>query len=339
MSQVYTAEDVRVYEHLRGEMEATTHGQLFQAREMSDDPPGLLHLENAYFDPLPFDREKFEWLKSEIILPLIIKPEAYEGLVESMATVLDTGEVHDHLTRGGGSLAWATNHISYADIAVLMAARAEVNVRAGHKTPNETHVAIASRLVSIFRLDMLREDGEPGYVVEDGLLFLGGYLQVVPASASGSRLRAISGHDINAPARVAYDRLLNRRLEFMLAPSGTQDKVDGTKLVMDAASRGTVKMLTEPNETRGAERLMTVPLFVDCNPFVEGEFKAAVDATHYALEPRMLYGEQDVTDMMEGIAAAGTVHKRTGTLPIEYRRRKPVERLGDIGSGMSVYKD
>lgn len=338
MSQVYTTEDTRVYEHLRGEMETSSHGGLFGVREMSDDPLGLLHLNNAYFEPIGFDRDRFEWLKEEILLQLIIKPDAYAGLVDGMSAVLDTGQVHDHITKGGGSLAWATNHISYADIAVLMAARTEANVRTGHNAPNETHVAIASRLVSLFQLGGLRDTGVPGYVVDDGLLYLGGYLQTVPSSASGSRLRAISGHDINAPARVAYDRLLNRRREFMLAPSGTQDKVSGTHLVMDTVSRGTVKMLTEPNENAGAERLMTIPLFIDCDPFTGG-WTGAVDATHHALEPRFLHSESDVTDMMVEVADAGVVYKRSGTLPMRYKLPNLARKLGSVGTPDAVYKD
>lgn len=342
MSETLTGEDVRVYEYLRDEMAATSHGGLFLPRERSDDPLGLLHLENAYFGPFPFDQEKFEWLKEKILLPLIITPDAYNRLVDSMSEVLDTGEVHDHLTKGGGSLAWATNHISYADIAVLMAARTEVNVRAGHKMPNETHIAIASRLVSMFQLDALREDKKPGYVVDDGLLYLGGYLQTVPASASGSKLRGVMGsNDINSPARLEYDRMLNLRREFMLAPSGTQDKQspDGKSLVMDAVSGGTVKMLAGPNKTHGAERILTVPLFIDCNPFGKGGWDGAVNASHRALPPRYLHELQDVTDMMEEIAAEGTVHKLPGTLPIRYQRPNLTRRISDIGTGSPVYKD
>ena len=336
----YTRADANVYNQLRHDMETTSHGGLFSVREFRDDPMGLLHLEDAYFEPKLFDPERFDQLKESILWPGIITRDSYERLVDSMAGVLDDGPVHDHISpKNGGSLLWATNHISYADIAVMMAARTDVNVRAGHKEPNGTHVAIASRLISLFALPGLARDGGVGFVVEDGLLEMGGYLQTVPASASGSHLKSLMTHDVNAPVRLAYHRLLNRGTEFFVAPSGTQDKPseDGRYLVMDTVSRGTVRMLTEPNEEQGAERLMTVPVFVDCNPFATGDWAGAVDAKHETLAPRLLRDEAEVTDMMEEIAWTGTVHKDAGKLPLAYKRPTLVSRLGMIGAADTVY--
>lgn len=156
----YTRADVNVYDQLRRDMETTSHGGLFSVREMGDDPLGLFHLENAYFEPKPFDPDRFQQLKESILWPAIITKGSYAELVETMAGVLDTGTVQDHIApKNGGSLLWATNHISYADIAVMMAARTDVNVQAGHTQPNETHVAIASRLISLFALGGLARDG------------------------------------------------------------------------------------------------------------------------------------------------------------------------------------
>lgn len=341
-AEPYTPADQRVYDQLRHEMETTSHGGLFSIRDMSDDPLGLFHLEQAHFEPKSFDPDRFQELKEGILWPGIITRESYEQLVDGIETVLDSSIVQDHVSpESGGSLLWATNHISYADIAVLMAARTEVNVRARHQAPNTTHVAIASRLISLFALSGLARDGSVGYVVDDGLLELGGYLQTVPSSASGSRLRSITGADVNTPVRTAYHRLLNRGTEFLVAPSGTQDKVDeaGDHLVMDTVSRGTVGMLTEPNQEPGAERLMAIPLFVDCNPFAGGGWAGAVDATHQTLEPRVLHDTAEVTAMMEEIAREGTIYKRPGTLPIIYKRPSVVSRLGEIGAGDTVYKD
>ena len=339
---VYTKADAKVYEQLRHEMETTSHGGLFSVREFDDDPLGLLSLHNAYVEPKPFDPERFKQIKETILFPGIITEPSYKQLVDGMEEMLDTGKVQDHISpEMGGSLVWPSGHVSYADIAVMTAARTEVNIRQNRTAPNTTHVAIASRLISLFALDGLARDGGKGYVVDDGLLEFCAYLQTVPSSASGTRLRSLMGVDANGLVWTDYLRLLNRGAEFFVAPSGTQDKAseDGKSLVMDTVSKGTVRMLTEPNEEKGAERLLAVPVFVDCNPFVGGSWNGAVDATHRFLEPRFLYETADVTEMMEDIATAGVVYKRSGTLPPVYRRPTLVTRLGAIGSGGTIYKD
>ena len=122
--------------------------------------------------------------------------------------------------------------------------------------------------------------------------------------------------------------------------SGEQDKVDSEgRLIMGTVSPGTVVLATEPNQVEGAERLLTIPVFVDCDPFTSGKFSGAVDATHKILKPRYLYNEDDVTGMMLELAYEGTVNKRPGTLPIAYRMPTRMSHvLGRIGmGGSSVY--
>ncbi len=346
--QSYTSADKRVHHQLQEEMVGSSHGMLFTPREFGHehDSLGLMHLENAHIPALPFNAERFAWLKKEILWPLIITEDAFNNLVDGMDEALQRDEVIDHLSSPErGSLVWGSNHISYADVAAFEAARTEVNVRRGIGEPTLGHHAIASRLVSMFAMPGLLDGVQQGYVVDDGLLYLGGYLQTVPASASGSRLRHLAGSDVNAPVRQKFHQLLNRGSEFFIALSGTQDKPNDDKsaLVMDTVSRGTVALLTEPNEVEGAERVMTIPVFIDCNPFTNGSFSGAVDATFRMLSPRFLRGEHDMTATMEDIARVGTIEKRSGTLPIEYRKPTVVgQALGKMGVGSKdagVYKD
>ncbi len=344
----YTAADERVYSQLLQEMYGTSHGSLFGSRELDSahDPLGLLHLENAFIPAHTFDAERFDLLKNEILWKLIITRPAFEALVDSMDAILSSELVAKHTAPdNNGSLLWGFNHISYADAAALLAARTEVNLRHGVANPTKGHSAITSRIISIFELSVLAPTkGEDGYVVDHGLLYMGGILQTVPASASGSRVRKIvdSSHDINEPVRQAYYRELNKGTEWLIAVSGEQDKVDNDgRLIMGTVSKGTVDLATQPNQIKGAERLLTIPVFMDCHPFDHGEFTGAVDATHKILDPRFLHDETDVTHMMFELAYNGTVEKRPGTPPIAYRRPTRMSHvLGRIGmGGSSVYAD
>ncbi len=342
----YTPSDFRVYSQLRQEMEGTSHGSLFGTREFdeSHDPLGLLHLENAFVPSYHFDAERFEYLKQGIIFNLLITEPSFDVLVDSMDEALKSDAVAEHTgPDNNGSILWASNHISYADIAALLTARTEVNIR--HKVENPTNrvVAIISRIITLFELSLLASrDTDEGFVVDNGLLHLAGILQTVPASASGSRVRQIVGSgDINENVRKEYSRLLNIGTEFFVATSGEQDKKEDGMLVMGTVSKGTVDFATEPNQVDGAERLLAIPVFIDCNPFTRGEFSGAVAATHKILEPRFLHDEAQVTSMMLDIAYEGNVHKRSGTLPIAYRRPQRMSHvLGRFGvGGTAFYKD
>lgn len=337
MIRPYTDEDRRVYDQLAAEMQpGTSHGTLFQTRPMdaAQDPLGLLHVDAAYLPARPFDPERFDWLKKNVLWKFLITEGAYGRLVDGLDETLQSDLVREHTEGlGHGSVAWVSNHISYADIAVMMTARTEVSVRHGVENPTDRHLAVASRLVSLFRFDLLRDNGEPAYIVDDGLHDLGGYLQTVPASASGRRVKQIISHrDPNEAVRRDFARLLNKGSEFLIAASGTQDKPneDGTQLVMDTVSHGTVGLLTKPNEVKGAERLLAVPLFMDCNPFLNG-FQA-VDASFRFLAPRFLYDEANVTATMEEIAEVGNEIKHPNTLEIVYDRPTIVDHaLGRLG--------
>lgn len=336
----YSPEDERVYRQLRQEMEGTSHGGLFSPRPFEDDPLGLFHLENAHVPAYDFDQERFDWLKEHILHPFLITKESYEALVDTLDEVIRSDRVREH-EGNNGSLAFASNHIAYSDIPVIEAALTDVNLRYGDTAPTSRHHAIASRLISLFTMPLLKDGEHEGPVVEDGLLHLGGYIQTVPASASGLRIKqAVSKDSINEPVTVAYHRLLNAGARFCIAVSGTQDKPseDGEKLVMDTVSHGTAKMLTDPNAVKGAERLLTIPIFMDCNPFVGG-FSGAVDATHGVLAPRLLYEEGDVTHMMKEIAVLGNAVKRPGTPEVTYRVPTATQRtLGKIGTRDQMYK-
>lgn len=226
MSETLTGEDRLVYDHLRGEMEITSHGSLFQTRDSSMDPLGLLSLDNAYLPPHQFDLERFKWLRRNVVTQFIITPDTYGAYVESLDEAFMQDEVVEHILERNGSTAVLGDHKSYADIAIEMMAFAEIGqVRKREHILALNSVAIASRLISMFRLDLLREDGQPGHIVEDGLLYLGGYLQSTPASASGYRMRKTVQRDLNGPVRTAFAQLLNQQSNFFEAPSGTQEKL------------------------------------------------------------------------------------------------------------------
>lgn len=332
----YSVADKRVYDQLRQEMEGTSHGELFSPRPFEDDPQGLFHLENAYTPAYDFDQERFDWLKENMLHPFLITKPSYEALVDTLDETLHSDIVLRHTgPASNGSVAIASNHIAYSDLPVIEAAMTDVNLRYGDTAPTSRHHVIASRLISLFKMPLLKDGEHEGLVVEDGLLWLGGYVQTVPGSASGSRIKqAVGKDDINAPVTVVYNQLLNAGAQFCLAVSGTRDKLG----VMDTVSRGTEKMLTGPNAVKGAERLLTIPIFMDCDPFVGG-FSGAVDATHGVLAPRFLYDEDDVTHMMKEIAVLGNAVKRPGTPEIAYRLPTMKQRtLGRVVAGDELYK-
>jgi hypothetical protein len=340
MSQTLTGEDRLVYDHLRAEMEISSHGSLFQTRDSSMDPLGLLSLENAYFPPHQFDLERFLWLRDNVVTQFIITPDTYGAYVESLDEAFMQDEVVEHILQRNGSTAVLGDHKSYADIPIGMTAFAEIaHIRKREPVRALQSVALASRQISMFQLDLLREDGEPGFIVEDGLLCLGGYLQSIPASASGYRARKTVERDLNGPVRTAFAQLLNQRSNVFEAPSGTQEKpsADGKVLVMDTVSPGTVKLLTEPNQVEGAERLLAIPTALDCDPFADGSFTGEpVEATHQILTPRFLRTVKDVTRMMNEIAHAATVSKSPGRLPSVYKEPNPMSKK--FGP-KAIYKD
>ncbi len=337
----YTDVDMKVYRQLCNEMNGTSHGGLFTPRPLDDDPYGLMRVERAYIPAHELDKDRLDWLRHEVLFPMIVNQDSYNGFLDSMDEVVSSKQVAEHL-EANGSIVFVSGHISYADIVIMMAGSTDLGIR--HDTPNpiQGQHAITSRLISIFQMPGLKNGVESGYVVDDALLYLGGVLQTVPASATGSRVKNIAGNDINQPARRALHNLLNKgQNKFFLAASGTQDKpnAEGTQLVMDTVSRGTVTMLTQPNVVKGAERLLAVPIFLDCNPFEGGSWNGATDASHKILAPRFLYSEDDVTTMMEEIAIAGTVYKKPGTLPLAYKKPNVLNRISQLTTGSAVYKD
>lgn len=331
-----------MYNQLRQEMEGTSHGELFSPRSFGDDPLGLFHLENAYLPAYEFSQDRFDWLKENILHPFLITEPTYESLVDTVDEALQGDIVARHTgPDNNGSVVLASNHIAYSDVPIIAAALTDIKIRHGDSMPTSRHFIIASRLISLFKMPLLKDGVEEGAVVDDGLLWLGGYVQTVPASASGRRARQVAGRDdINEPVTVAYNQLLNAGSQFCIAVSGTQDKlsIDGKRLVMDTVSHGTVGMLTEPNKVRGAERVLTVPVFMDCNPFVGG-FSGAVDASFKVLPSRFLRDEGDVTHMMEEIAVAGNSVRSPGAPDIEYRLPTVAQRtIGKLVAGDTVYK-
>lgn len=337
----HTAAELGVYKQLCDEMDGTSHGGLFTPRPLDDDPYSLMYLEKAYIPARELDRGRLDWLRQEILFQWIVKPDSYNAFLDRMDEVTSSKQVTDHL-EANGSIVFVSGHISYADIVIMMAGSTDVGIRHDKPDPTQGQHAITSRLISIFKMPLLKDGIESGYVVDDALLHLGGVLQTVPASATGSRVKNIAGNDINEPVRRDLHTLLNKgQNKFFLAASGTQDKPnkEGTQLVMDTVSRGTVTMLTQPNKVKGAERLLAIPVFLDCNPFEGGSFNGASDASFEILPPRFLYSEEDVTTMMEGIASKGTVEKKPGTLPLIYKKPSVRDKIAKLTTGSAVYKD
>lgn len=305
-----------VYDALREEMLGSNHGRSFLVREFSSTD--VLDVTIPYLQPHPpLQRRELQQIRDHL-QRFVVAPESYRTISDAIKTVLHSPAVSDHLA-SKNNVAFALNHLSYADIPVFMAALAE------QKPDIENHQAIISRLVGMFALPGFAPDGKTGHVVEDGLQHVGGVFQTFPLSDRVETIPTDIRRSANARFMKSYMEKLSQGGQIMIiAGSGTQDKQNGSgHITMRRLEKATTRLFSLANDPRFGgtpENLLTVPVFMDCQPFdAQGYFKGspAVSTIAFGL-PRFAASPRDVHEIYEENARLGNEHKLEDTPLIVY---------------------
>jgi hypothetical protein len=335
-------EDSReIYDYLQGEMSASVHGERFQLREFSLEPideqrPSGLDIDNPYVVTNEVEPQEQKWL-AETIGRLLLPEKDFVALVQGMKEVYFGDTVQEQLLLGN-SVAFISNHLTYADVIAEEAALTIARLDEGEANPNYTQDVIAHRITGLFKHDfvkMLYEgegyEGHEGNILEDVILQLGGDLHTLPSSNSGFEklldkvpFGAAKRKSSNGKTNQVFDKLINLgNREFFIAGSGQQSSLDGGTGIMSEATlgKGTVGLFTKNNQTDGAERLLAAPIYMHADPFsvpAEG-LPVNPQPTPFAfLEPRHLKTQADAHQMMADIVAVGNQIKPSGAARIAY---------------------
>ncbi|MEI6322102.1 MAG: hypothetical protein WCP60_03230 [bacterium] len=318
--------DFRVYQRLAEMMSQGKHGQRWHIRKFSPDPVeadsldpfGTLRIDRPF---LPIKNHGAEIAKSTAIFgSFLIKPQSLKKLTDSISGILLQGPVKEHLAKGG-SVAFAVGpHKSYADIPVSGMAAAQLGQDIARNQTEFTH-----RQVSLQELS--------GYkIIDDGILGTANVLQTFPDSKSGKddAFTDIRDH-ANMLAMKEYTRLVRHGGQiFWINEGGSETRLDAlTGLQIAArASKGSAGLLHHYNK-RGANRVMTIPYAMDCDPFKPGGGFDPHEVPFLFLEPRFLQGDEEVHGMMEEILVAYNQIKRPEVPSARYETaEEQLERLG-----------
>lgn len=318
--------DFRVYERLAEMMRQGKHGQRWQIRPFSSDPAeiakldpyGTLRLDRPF---LPLINQGADIARATgVFASFLIKPESLKQLVATLGTLLLGGVVRDHLKEGGTVVFAVGPHKSYADIPVSGMAAAQLGIDIALNQTEFTH-----RQVGLQELSGLK-------IVDDGILRTANILQTFPDSKSGKddAFAEVRDH-ANMLAIKEYTRLVRQGGQiFWINEGGSESRLDpATGLQVAArASKGSAGLLHHFNK-RGADRILTVPYAMDCDPFKQGGGFDPHDVPFLFLEPRFLHSDKEVHAMMEEIIVAHNRIKRHETPIARYENeQEQLERLG-----------
>jgi len=321
----YSPRDVRVRQAMVERMATSKHGVAFTPRELDKekDPFRVLSTDLPHLDARPFDQKEHDRLK-EILGKVLVTPESFEKCVDTIYEILTDPEVIEHL-EGGGNLIFATSHISYIDLPALLMALAEAKLRAsnGESADTENHHVIIGRMVGLFKMAGLGKDFSEGYVVDDGLLRLGGVFQTVPISETGSVVTEDDTKEINGIFGPKYNDIINKGGQIIVfAPSGEQHKInDIGQSVMKYVKKGSARLIFMGN--RSSDKNRTYGTFIDCQPFDgEGNFRGPADLVIAVGEPFFPHTAKEVQEiLMPGVEALGNQHRHSFTPEIVYERK------------------
>ena len=307
--------DFRVYERLAEMMAQGKHGERWKIRAFSPDPVeasrldpfGVLRLDRAF---LPIRNQGSEVATAQAIFgPFLITPESLEKLTAVLGDILLQGVVKEHLA-GGGSVAFAVGpHKSYADIPVSGMAAAQLGSAIASNQTEFTH-----RQVSLQELS--------GYkVIDDGILRSANVLQTFPDSKSGKddAFAEIRDH-ANMLAMKEYTRLVRQGGQiFWINEGGSESRVDmqAGEQIAARASKGSAGLLHHYNK-RGANRILTIPYAMDCDPFKPGGGFEPHEVPFLFLKPRFLTSDAEVHAMMVETLEAYNSIKLPESLPARY---------------------
>jgi hypothetical protein len=318
--------DFRVYQRLAELMSQGKHGERWHIRSFSADPAeverldpfGSLRIDRPF---LPIRHRGAGTQKAAAVFgPLLIKPESLTKLTASIGEILLQGPVKEHLA-GGGSVVFAVGpHKSYADIPVSGMAAALLGEEIAQRQTEFTHRQVALQEFSGFK------------IIDDGILHSANVLQTFPDSKSGKddAFAEIRDH-ANMLAIKEYTRLVRGGGQvFWINEGGSESRPDAASgfQIAARASKGSAGLLHHYNR-RGANRVLTIPYAMDCDPFKPGGGFAPHEVPFRFLEPRFLQDDEEVHAMMEEILSAYNEIKRPEIPPARYESSEEMsERLG-----------
>jgi len=344
-----TPEGVRVsrqiYDELRKEVTGSKHGNRFEIREFTlddmNDNPSPFNVDIPYNAAIPSTDEEREKI-ADLALSLVMPEDDWQALIEGFTHIYNLDAVKEHRA-SGGVVKFVDSHRTYTGQVVEQIA-SWVSLRSmGLEAPHEIQHTIVSRVTTLFRLSLIVESFEhkeyqikhhDGAIVEDVLLRYGGGLMTLPNSPSGNRLVQMLQDGISTRrgvverTKTAYEHIVNRggsdgQIIFE-GSSGTENypkNIKGAPYTMiGEVKRGTSELTTDYNQTDDAERIMTIPIFMESDPFTGNPDKPIVPSpTAFAfLNPQFPKSQKDFDVMMAEMATVGTVIKSSGEAPYRY---------------------
>lgn len=337
----------QIYDELKTEVKGSKHGSRFDIRGFTlgdtNGSPSPLNVDVPYLAPVSStdeERHKIARIASSLVMP----GDDWQALVEGFTHVYNLDEVKEHRA-SGGVVKFVDSHKTYTGQVVQEIASWESLLGIGVEAPHEIQHTIVSRVTTLFRLSLivdLFEDKKyqinhhDGAIVEDVLLRFGGGLMTLPNSPSGNRLVQMLQDGVSTRkgiverTKTAYEHIVNRggsdgQIIFE-GSSGTENYPKDIRgvvhtMIGDVKPR-TSDLTTSYNQTVGAERIMTIPVFMESDPFT-GNPKDPIAPTPTAfafLKPKFPKTKRDFDVMMAEMAAVGTVIKASGEAPYRYDR-------------------
>ena len=336
----------KLYDFMREDVLKSRHAERFAMRDFSIEPingtPSPHSIDRPFNEALQSPAEQKLWLAKKIS-GLVMPERDYAALHEGLGLLYERTDVKAHLD-SGGTLKLIDSHLTYAGQVIEQIASWQARMQAGVSNPETTQVTIASRIISLFRSDLIEllytHDPEPhiqknhgGMVLEDVLMEFGGALLTIPSTSITKKLleNLTGGKQIRKHAvgltKSAYAQIINRGGQIVHEGSSAAENqlnAAGTERIIGAASNATMELTTEYNKTDGAERIMVVPIFMHCNPFT-GKAEDPVKPTpspFAILEPRIPKTFSDFEDLMDEMAVAGTMYKPSGHVAYSFEKPK-----------------
>jgi len=320
--------DFRVYRRLAEMMAQGKHGQRWEIRPFSPepeeiakmDPFGALRIDRPF---LPIRNHGAEaTIATQIFGPQLIDHTSVNKLTVAIGEILLQGPVHDHLNSGGTVVFAVGPHKSYADIPVSGMAAAQLGPKIARNQTEFTH-----RQVALQEMRGVK-------IIDDGILRTANILQTFPDSKSGKddAFADIRDH-ANMLAVKEYTRLVRAGSQiFWINEGGSESRPDPVtgEQIAARASKGSAGLLHHFNK-RGANRILTIPYAMDCDPFKPGGGFDPHEVPFLFLPPRFLHSDEEVHEMMAEILVAHNAIKRPQTPLSRYETAEEQnERLGII---------
>ena len=284
-------------------------------RSFEDDEFGFFDLNKPFFrirDNGAFMEDAVVELAGSFIIP-----ESFDSLSEGVSNLLQREDVRRHRENDGTIAFVDIFHKSYAGIALATAAAARVDLEIAR---NQT--IFISRQVPLYEIFGKK-------IVDDGVLRVSNVMQTFPDSVSGKD-QAFSPYRAHANLLVMrqYVSLLGQPQQILwLAPSGTEAMYSPKTSILTAGrvSPASAKLLYGFNKLdkagqprHGRDRVMTIPVSLDCNPFGTDGLPVARDITFAFGEGEILRTEEAVHNMMKKGVALTNCIKKADTPEVAY---------------------